>query len=269
MMRFELFAYTRALWILLAVCCFGCRQRSPPPAGGAALDSQELIVSAAVSLRNAFDEIGKLHQQRTKTKVIYNFGASGALQQQLEAGAPADVFASAASRQMNELTEKGLIVPESRRNFARNTLALITPADSTLGINSFAALGDARVGRIAIGNPKTVPAGEYARQLLANSKLSLRLEGRLIYGEDVRQVLDYVARGEVDAGIVYASDAQTIKDRVSIVARAEENLHEPILYPIGVLKDSRRQAAGRTFLELVMSAEGQSVLRRNGFEAAR
>lgn len=240
-----------------------------PPASGEAHSNQELIVSAAVSLRNAFDEIGKLYQQRTGTKITYNFGASGALQQQLEAGAPADVFASAASRQMSELTDKGFILPESRRNFARNTLALITPVDSTLGLDSFADLSDARVGRIAVGNPKTVPAGEYARQLLDNAKLSSRLEGRLIYGEDVRQVLDYVARGEVDAGIVYASDAQISENRVRVAARGEENLHEPILYPIGVLKDSRRQEAARTFIELLISAEGQIVLRRNGFEDAR
>lgn len=256
--------------LLLVGVLVGCHQ-SPTASRNPVSDNkpadQELIVSAAVSLRDAFGEIGKLYEQRTGTRVIFNFGASGALQRQLESGAPADVFASAALKQMDELANKNLIVTESRRNFARNTMVLITPRDSKLDITSFAGLADAKVEKIAVGNPKTVPAGEYAAQLLNN--LSLRIEGRLIYGEDVRQVLDYVVRGEVDAGIVYASDARTVDGLIRVVARADESLHNPILYPIAIVRDSRRQGAARGFIELVMGAEGQSILRRNGFEDVR
>lgn len=256
-----------ALSCLLLVGCHQSLTTSRNSVSDSRSDNQELIVSAAVSLRDAFGEIGKLYEQRTGRRVLFNFGASGALQRQLESGAPSDLFASAALKQMDELADKKLIVMESRRNFAHNTMVLITPHDSKLDITSFAGLADAKVEKIAIGNPKTVPAGEYAQQLLNN--LSPQLEGRLIYGEDVRQVLDYVVRGEVDAGIVYASDVRTVEGRVRVAARADESLHKPILYPIAIVRDSRRQAAARGFIELVMDAEGQSILRRNGFEGAR
>src|SRR5215467_14963419 len=131
----------------------GCRSRAP--AG-----SDELVVSAAVSLKDAFNEIAKIHEQRTGAKVRFNFGASGALQKQIESGAPADIFASAGAKQMDELAAKTLIVPPSRRDFARNVLVLIEPVNGT-PISSFADLGKPEIKKIAVGNPRTVPAGQY------------------------------------------------------------------------------------------------------------
>lgn len=251
--------------LLISPAC----NRSEPPRSDSSPATDEIIVSAAASLRDAFREIGALHESRTGTRAIFNFGASGALQRQIETGAPADVFASAGQPQMNALAAQNLIIAETRRSFTRNTLVLIVPTDSAFGALAFADLGDARVRRIAVGNPRTVPAGQYAEQSLVRLGLWPQIQSRLILAEDVRQVLDYVARGEVDAGIVYASDARAAQDRVRIAARAPAETHDPILYPVAVVRDSRRTETARRFVETVLSAEGQAVLSRHGFEAVR
>lgn len=222
----------------------------------------EITVAAAISLKDAFGEIGRIFKSHTGTKVVFNFGASGILQKQIEGGAPVDVFASAGEKQMNELESKGLIIKETRRDFARNALVLIVPIDSQLNINSFNDLINPNLKSLAIGNPKTVPAGEYSQQLLTNMKLWERLQSKLILAEDVRQVLNYVVSGDVDAGIVYASDVSTAQGKVATVARAPEGLHDPILYPIAVIKDSQ---LARGFVDLVLSPDGQSILRKYGF----
>src|SRR5215467_3740343 len=147
-------ALTVAFTAIVAVMVFaGCSSKGP--AG-----TNELIVSAAASLKDAFNEIAQLHEQRTGTKIRFNFGASGALQKQIESGAPADIFASAGAKQMDELAAKTLIVPPSRRDFARNVLVLIEPVNGT-PISSFADLGKPEIKKIAVGNPRTVPAGQY------------------------------------------------------------------------------------------------------------
>src|SRR5215467_3703717 len=148
-------AVPMSAYLLLFVSLFlsGCRSSSPA-------SSNELVISAAVSLKDAFNEIAKIHEQRTGTKIRFNFGASGALQKQIESGAPADIFASAGAKQMDELAAKTLIVPPSRRDFARNVLVLIEPVNGT-PISSFADLGKPEIKKIAVGNPRTVPAGQY------------------------------------------------------------------------------------------------------------
>ncbi|MGE0126538.1 MAG: molybdate ABC transporter substrate-binding protein [Blastocatellales bacterium] len=229
----------------------------------------EITVSAAASLRDAFGEIGKRYEAATGARVNFNFGASGALQKQIESGAPVDVFASAGIPQMDALASQGLIAPETRRDFARNTLVLAVPADQSLGLKSFADLGEAAVRKLAIGNPRTVPAGQYAEQSLTRLGLWRQMEPRLVFAEDVRQVLDYVARGEVEAGIVYASDAQSSNHRVRVAARAPEGSHDPILYPIAVVRASKQQEAARAFIAEVVSDEGQRILEKYGFERVR
>jgi molybdate transport system substrate-binding protein len=234
-----------------------CRPKEP----GAA---NELVVSAAVSLKDAFKEIARLHEQRTGAKIRFNFGASGALQKQIESGAPADIFASAGAKQMDELAARNLIVPTSRKDFARNGLVLIEPTNGA-SISSFADLTKADIKKIAVGNPKTVPAGQYTEQTLNQLKLLPDVQAKLIYAEDVRQVLDYVMRSEVDAGIVYSSDALSGGNRIKTVTRAPDDSHDPILYPIAVVKDSRNGDAAQKFIDLVMSPEGQDILVKYGF----
>jgi len=236
---------------------------------GAAWQAQaqqkEIIVSAAASLRDAFNEIGELYEKQTGIKTLFNFAASGVLQQQIETGAPADVFASAAQQQMDNLEKKGLILDGTRRDFTGNSLVLIVPANSKLGIKSFDDIADAKVARIAIGNAKTVPAGQYAQDSLTAMKLWDKLQPRFISAENVRQVLDYVSRDEVDAGFVYASDAAVGGDKIRVVTQAPKGTHEEIVYPIAVIKDSKNADAAKSFIELTQSKAGKDILAKYGF----
>ena len=246
-----------AFLILLVLVLPGCRTREPS-------SGNELTVSAAVSLKDAFDEIAELNEKRTGTKIHFNYGASGALQKQIEAGAPADIFASASVKQMDDLAAKRLIVPATRMDFARNALVLVVPAKGQM-IASFSDLTNPAVKKVAIGNPRIVPAGQYAEQTLNSLKLLPEIQSKLIFAEDVRQVLDYVVHDEVDAGIVYSSDASGAADKVRMVAQAPEDSHYPIRYPIATVKESRQQEAARKFIDLVLSPEGQSILIKHGF----
>jgi molybdate transport system substrate-binding protein len=226
------------------------------------------VVGAAISLKEAFNEIGAAYQRQTGTEITFSFGASGELEKQIEAGAPIDVFASAAEKEMNELQSQNLIVGSTRTDFVRNSLVLVVPPDSKLQIHSFSDLQKSVVTKIAIGDPKTVPAGQYAQELLRHTNLWPRLESRLILAENVRQVLDYVAREEVDAGVVYATDVQTAHGRATIAARALDNNYGPILYPLAVIKNSPNENAAKRFVDLVLSPEGIQILKKHGFEPA-
>jgi molybdate transport system substrate-binding protein len=196
----------------------------------------------------------------------YNLGSSGELQKQIEAGAPVDLFISAAQRQMDELDRRGLILSATRRVFARNVLVAVKPADSTLDLAKPADLLDPRVKKVVIGNPRTVPVGQYAEESLRALGLWERLQPRLVFAENVRQALDYVARGEVDAGFVYTTDAGLRRDRVKEAFRPSEDTYRPVTYPVAVVKDSRYPGLAQAFIELLVGAEGRAVLGRLGFQ---
>ena len=198
--------------------------------------------------------------------VLVIFGASGDLQKQIEAGAPVDLFLSAALRQMDELERQNLIAPGTRRLFARNALVVIKPADSKVDISKAADLADARVSRIAIGNPKTVPAGQYAEESLRALGLWDRLQPKVVFAQNVRQVLDYVARGEVEAGFVYTTDAASRAQGVTEAFRPPDDTYRPVLYPGAVVAASRQQALARAFLDLLTAAPGRAVLAKFGFQ---
>ena len=227
------------------------------------------MVSAAVSLKDAFEALARRFEPGSGVKVVFNFAGSGELQRQVEFGAPADVFASAGEREMNELEKQGLIDAASRADFAGNSLVLIVPATSAFAATTLGDLARPQFKRIAIGNPQTVPAGHYAQQALQRNRLWGEVQDRLILAENVRQVLEYVAHGEVDAGLVYATDVGVGHGRVKVLAPAPEGTYGPIRYPIAIVKSSRCRAAARKFLEFVLGAEGQSVLRQYGFEAVK
>lgn len=255
------------LLILLLFLLVGCQPDSSVSEGNTKSRDEVLTVSAAVSLKNAFNEIGELYKSKTGRTINFNFGASGALQRQIETGAPVDVFASAGAQQMDELAAKDLIDAATRRDFVRNTLVLIVPADSKISLASFSDLTKAEVQKIAVGNPKTVPAGQYTEQFFEKMNLKNSVQAKLILAEDVRQVLDYVVRGETDAGVVYATDARQAGEKIRPVATAPENTHALILYPIAVIKDGRQKQSAQEFLTLVLSAEGQGILQKYGFAA--
>jgi molybdate transport system substrate-binding protein len=226
----------------------------------------EITVSAAASLKNAFEEMGKgFAGKHPGMKVRFNIAGSGDLQRQIEAGAPVDVFASAAAREMDALEQKGLILPGTRHNFIGNALALIQPAAGMV-IGSFADLTRADVQRIAIGNPERVPAGMYARETLQYLKLWEAIKDRLIFGESVRQVLDYVTRGEVDAGMVFSSDAIVGGKGIRVIQTAPQGSHRAIVYPIAVVRGTKSEEAAKGFVQFVLTEEGQAILRKYGFQ---
>lgn len=229
--------------------------------------AQEIILSVAVSLKDAVEELGRgFMAARPGVTLRYNFGASGDLQKQIEAGAPIDVFLSAAQRQMDELEKQNLIVSASRRAFARNVLTVVKPADSRIDIAKPADLLEARVARIVIGSPKTVPAGQYAEESLRALGLWERLGPKIVFSENVRQALDYVARGEVDAGFVYTTDAATRAQGVKEAFRPPDDSYRPIVYPGAVVAASKQPVLGQAFLDLLGSPQGRTVLSRFGFQ---
>lgn len=229
---------------------------------------KEIIVSAAISLKNAFEEIGRIYEAKNRgTKIVFNFGASGDLMRQIEGGAPVDVFASAAQKDMDDADKKGLILPGSSVNFTANSVVLAVPVNTTVKITSFEDLKSAGIKKIALGNPKTVPAGRYAEEVFSYYKIIDAIKDKFIYAENVRQVLDYVARGEVDAGVVYSTDAIARSKDVKVAATAPEAGHKQVLYPIAVVKATRNIKAAGEFILLVASPEGTAILGKYGFKA--
>ena len=228
-------------------------------------EAQSLTVSAAISMKDAVTEIGKsFTTARPGVTLLYNWGSSGELQKQIEAGGPIDLFISASAVQMDELEKRKLIVPGTRRVFARNLLTVIKPADSRVDIAKPADLADARVARIVVGNPRSVPAGQYAEESLRALGLWDRVQPKLIFAENVRQALEYVARGEVDAGFVYTTDAALRGQAVKEAFRPAEDTYRPIAYPAAVV--ARQPALAQAFVELLLGREGQAVLGRFGFQ---
>jgi molybdate transport system substrate-binding protein len=252
-----------ALLALAFVCAsLSCSRKGSSSIGG---EEGQITVAAAISLKDAFLSVAQLYQERTGDKVNFSFGASGELMRQIEAGAPIDVFASAGQREMDDLQSKGLVETATRADFARNSLAIVVPAGSTLHLEGVRGLARPAVKRISVGNPKTVPAGMYAQQLLVHMHLWEELQPRLIFAENVRQVLEYVERGEVNAGIVYSTDVGIAHGRVQVAARAPEGSYGPILYPIAKVKGSPHQGAAREFVRFVLGPEGQRVLQKFDF----
>jgi molybdate transport system substrate-binding protein len=230
--------------------------------------AQEVILSVAISLKEVTEDLGRTFMaSHPGVTLRYNFGASGDLQKQIEAGAPVDVFLSAAQRQMDDLEKQKLIIASSRRALARNVLVAVKPADSTLDISKPSDLLEARVAHIAIGNPKTVPAGQYAEESLRALALWERVQPKLVFAENVRQVLDYVARGEVEAGFVYTTDAASRAQGVKEAFRAPEDSYRPVVYPGAVVAASKQPILAQAFLDLLASPQGRAVLSRFGFQS--
>lgn len=235
-----------------------------PPSPVIAQSNTSILVSAAASLKEALEEIKPLYQQsKSNINISYNFGASGALQQQIEQGAPADIFISAGKKQVDALEQKGLLLPGSRTNLANNRLVLIVAQD-VVGINSFYNLTDSKIKKIAIGEPRSVPAGQYGEQVLKKLKLYDRLKSKFVFANNVRQVLAAVESGNAEAGLVYATDAK-ISNKVKVVVAADDKFHSPIVYPVAIIKSSKNPSAAKEFVQFLSGSEVKTVLRKYGF----
>ncbi len=228
--------------------------------------AQAITVSAAASLTNAFKEIGARFELEVPGATLrFNFGASGVLLQQIAHGAPVDVYASADQATMDRGLAQSLFDAASRVDFATNKLVLIVPAEGVTGVTGVKDLESPEVRRIAVGKPATVPAGRYAKEALSSAGAWDRLERKLVYADNVRQVLDYVSRGEVAAGFVYATDAAIMKDKVKAVETVTGDA--PVSYPVAIVSDSRQKALAARFIGFLATPPAREILARFGFDA--
>ena len=222
-----------------------------------------LTVSAAASLKDALAEVETSYKQsHANIDISNNFGPSGTLSAQIDQGAPVDVFLSAAAKPMDDLEAKGLLVAGTRRNLLRNSLVLIAPLNSTL--HDFPGLTDNSVRMIALGDPASVPAGQYGRQTLLSLHLLDPIKNKFVFAKDVRQVLAYVETGNADAGLVYATDAKS-SSKVRVVATAPDGSHDPIVYPVAVIKGSRYDEAAREFVIYLGTSGTRTIFAKYGF----
>lgn len=250
--------------LLILTVGVSCQNQSSPTAQANA----NLLISAAVSLKDALEEVKPLYQPtKSNINISYNFGASGALQQQIENGAPTDIFVSAAQKQMNALESKNLIIKDTRSNLLTNRLVLIVPKNSS-GITDFNQLINSNVKKIAIGEPRSVPVGQYAEEVFKNLGILEQVKPKFVLANNVRQVLSAVESGNADAGIVYATDAKT-SNQIKVVARSAENLHSKIVYPIAVLKNSKNVAAAKDYVQFLSSNSAKTIFEKYGFVIAR
>jgi molybdate transport system substrate-binding protein len=264
-MRRKIIVLLILLSVFLAIGCAGNKNEAPNVTVTPNATTEIITVSAAASLTDAFKDIAsQFEKENSGTNVSLNFGSSGNLRMQIEGGAPVDVFASADESQMNKLANKSLIVNSSRKDFARNSLVLIVPESSTLNITGVKDLTDPKVQKISIGNPDTVPVGKYAHLALTEAGLWSQLENKMVPAGDVKQVLTYVERGEVDAGFVYTTDAKiAAPGTIKIVTNV--SVSTPVTYPIAVISSSKHKENAQKFLDFVIGKEGQKILKKYGF----
>ncbi|MED1203749.1 molybdate ABC transporter substrate-binding protein [Heyndrickxia acidicola] len=251
--------------ILMVLALSGCSSKGKTGTSSAQSSSKkaDVTVSAAASLQNALTDMKPSFEKKyPDAKLTFNFGASGALQQQISQGAPADIFFSAAQDKFDLLVKQGLIKKGEGKAIVGNDLVLVVPKGST-NIHSFNDL--AKAGKIALGTPESVPAGQYGKEVLTHDHVWKQLQGKIVYGKDVRQVLTYVETGNVDAGIVYKTDALTSK-KVEIAATAPDSSHDPIIYPAGVIKNSSHLKQAKEFYQYLQSGEAMKILEKYGFK---
>jgi molybdate transport system substrate-binding protein len=229
--------------------------------------STKLTISVAASVQDAMKEIQTAYQAVDPTvTIVYNFGSSGSLAQQISQGAPADIFLSASLQWMDDLDTSGQIAPETRQNILQNAMVLIVPSDKET-MADFKDLGTENALRVAMGEPDSVPAGRYAKEVLTSMNLLDSMQSKLVFGKDVRQVLSYVETGNVDAGLVYATDAQ-VSDQVRVIATAPADSHSPIVYPIAMVQDSENSAAAQEFLDFLRTEDAIAIFESYGFTMA-
>lgn len=225
----------------------------------------ELTISAAVSLTESLEEIQtKYEAKNPNVKLNLNLGSSGMLQQQIEQGAPSDLFISAGQKQMQALIDKQLIDEEHQTNLLTNELVLIVPTDATTSIKRLEDLEVSGIKKIAIGHPDSVPVGNYTKQALNAIQLWDKLQSKLVLAKDVRQVLTYVETGNADAGLVYKTDALS-SDKVHTVLTVDPSTHQAIEYPIGIVKETKHMEEVKKLYNFILSSEASDIFVKNGF----
>lgn len=223
-----------------------------------------VTVSVAASLVDCMAEMERAFVESSPQIILqFNYGSSGALAQQIEQGAPVDIFFSAGMQQMQALKDKGLMEESSITEMLKNRLALVVPVESEKEV-TFSTLAESKIKNIAVGDRESVPAGQYTMQVLEQLKLIGKLREHLVYAKNVREVLAWVETGNVDAGIVYETDAK-LSRKVKITDLANEELHSPIIYPVGIVADTKVKEGARAFMTFLRSNTARAIFEKYGF----
>ena len=266
-----------ALAVCMVLSCAGCGGASNKGASEGTTEvtteggNSKILVAAAASLQATFDNelIPLFEKENPEITVEGTYASSGDLQHQIESGLDADVFFSAATSNMDTLAEEKLIDEDTVVDLLKNDVVLITPKDSKLGIKSFKDI--TKADTIAIGDPESVPAGKYAKEILTNLGVYNEVEKKASLGASVTEVLSWVAEGSADAGIVYATDAQTENTNgddkeVEVVATAEDSMMQtPVVYPVGVVSASTHKDEAKAFEDFLQTDEAKAILEKAGF----
>lgn len=225
----------------------------------------ELNISAAASLKEAMADLETVYTSKNpEVSFVVNYGSSGSLQQQIEQGAPCDLFISAGEKQMTALDEEGLLLDGTNKDLVKNSLVLISNNNSE--ITSIDSLTSDTVSKIALGEPSSVPAGKYADETLTSLAIKDSLNDKLVFAKDVKEVLAWTASGNADVGFVYLSDALS-NENVKIVETISEEYHSPITYPVAVIKDSQNIDAAKAFEDFLFSDEAQNIFEKYGYKS--
>jgi molybdate transport system substrate-binding protein len=249
-----------AAFLLALACVTACKTNSPAPTTTASTD--EITVAAAADLTPAFEELGRQFESATKTKVVFVFGSTGMLTRQIENGAPFDLFAAANVSYIDELDQKGLIIPDSKTIYARGRITLWTTNESPIRLQGIADLVQPEVQRIAIANPDHAPYGLAAKQALQSAGVWDRVQSKLVYGDNIRQTLQYAQTGNVEVAIVALSLSVQSNGRWSLIP---EELHQPIDQALAVIKTTKKEQAARAFAAFVTSPQGKTIMKKYGF----
>ena len=225
----------------------------------------ELHVSAAASMTDAMKELTDDYQKKNPdVKLVFNFAASGELQQAIEQGAPVDIFISAAKKQMDALDKGGFLAEGTRKDLLENKVVLIVPKDSKVALAKFEDVLKDDVKKIGLGEPKGVPVGQYSEEIFGKLGILDQVKAKSVYGSNVRQVLSWVDTGEVDAGVVYATDAAISKGN-KVICTAPEGSHKPVIYPMAIIKSTKQAEAAKAFTDYMAGADGKKIFEKYGF----
>jgi molybdate transport system substrate-binding protein len=249
-----------AAFLLALACVTACKPKEKWYATTTAPD--EITVAAASDLTPAFEELGREFQAATKTKVVFVFGSTGMLTRQIENGAPFDLFAAANVSYIDELDQQGLIISDSKAIYARGRITLWTTNESPIRLQGIADLARPEVQRIAIANPDHAPYGLAAKQALQSAGVWERVQPKLVYGDNIRQTLQYAQTGNVEVAIVALSLSVQSNGRWTLIP---EELHQPIDQGLGILKTTRKEPAARAFANFINSPQGKAIMKKYGF----
>ncbi|NEQ39992.1 MAG: molybdate ABC transporter substrate-binding protein [Okeania sp. SIO3I5] len=264
-MKKSAIATIKIIAILTCLLIISCSKNPNNSSSQSTASRINLTISAAASLKDVMTEIQPIYeQQKTNVSLTLNLASSGSLRQQIEQGAPVDLFISASPSHINMLQKKGLIIDESLRDLLKNQMVLIVPQQNTASVNTFQDLTKDAISKISIGEPKSVPAGKYAQEVLSSLGIYEAVKPKIVFAKNVRQVVNYVATGNVDGGIVYRTDTN-VSNKVKIVANAPEKSHTPVVYPIAIIKDSKNIEAAKQLEEFMFTPEAKAVFEKYGF----